>query len=384
MDTSPAPFSRALRVAALSLALGAGCSDGGGDGFIDGLVASEADPTGVYDATYSVLTSNGCSLSPGDTGSIVVVITPSQGETFRIHIRLDGAIDIGPFTGSISAVSIGEVELAVTGVGALNEGTSNEILYDLDGTTLIAGGGLISGTLAEVASGAANCTVTRSLEGTTGSGSNDLPDFFWAFEVATIEAGSGCPSALLEPAEELTGVFTDLGSDSFLLSLEDDLGDVDELDVISSGDELIVSGSYVEHDGAQQWTVTIDASAVTVFEDFITGSLNVTLTGDIECEQVLGIYALRTSTPALVGDGLFEGSWLSADDGRLRPVNLRLNALPLGDRRTFAAVLADGERRLLLSGRLRTPWEVVGSVTLCRVGEERVDAGPLHMWRVAR
>ena len=61
-----------------------------------------------------------------------------------------------------------------------------------------------------------------------------------------------------------------------------------------------------------------------------------------------------------------------------------LNALPLGDRRTFAAVLADGERRLLLSGRLRTPWEVVGSVTLCRVGEERVDAGPLHMWRVAR
>ena len=78
MDTSPAPLSRALRVAALSLALGAGCNDGGGDGFIDGLVAGGADPTGVYDAGYTVLTADGCQ-EPDDTGLTWIVITPKAG-----------------------------------------------------------------------------------------------------------------------------------------------------------------------------------------------------------------------------------------------------------------------------------------------------------------
>lgn len=383
MDTSPAPLSRALRVAALSLALGAGCSDGGGAGFIDGLVADGADPAGVYEATYTILTSTGCNLDPDDSGDIVVVITPSEEGTFRIHIRLDGAIDIGPFLGSISAVSIGEVELAVTGIGVLNEGTSNEILYDLEGTTLVVGDGLISGTLAELASGAANCTVTRSVAGVTGSGSSDVSGA-WAFELATIEAGSGCPSALLEPAEALTGVFADLGGDEFLLSLDDGLGDTDELTVVADGDQLLFSGSYGEQDGALEWTVTVNTSEVTIFDDFISGSLDVTLTGDIECDQVLGVYAIRTSTSLVLGDGLFEGAWQLTGGGGLWPMSLRLGAHRLGERAVFTTVLGDGERRLLFFGRLRTPWEIVGRATLCRVGGELVGSGPVHLWRVGR
>ncbi|HJP02010.1 MAG TPA: hypothetical protein QF764_09610, partial [Planctomycetota bacterium] len=107
MDTSPAPFSRALRVAALSLALGAGCSDGGGDGFIDGLVADGADPAGVYDAHYTVQTTAGDCGGLGDEGDILIIITPAVEGTYRIHIRLVDSI-IGPFEGSVLAVSLGE------------------------------------------------------------------------------------------------------------------------------------------------------------------------------------------------------------------------------------------------------------------------------------
>ncbi|MAF66188.1 MAG: hypothetical protein CMJ84_11095 [Planctomycetes bacterium] len=383
MDLSPAFPSRAPRAAALALALCAACSDGGGDGFIDGLVAEGADPTGVYDAGYTILTSTGCGLEPDDTGAILVVVTPAADGAYRVHIRLDGATDIGPYVGTVSAVSLGEVQLSVTGVGALNEGTPNEILYDLGGTTLIAGGGPLSGTLAEVVSGAANCTVTRAISGSSGSGSSDLSGT-WAFELATSEADSGCADATSEAPEELTGIFTGLGGDSYLLSLDDEAGDVDGLDVVANGDELLVSGSYDEQDGALEWTITVASSAVTIFDDFVTGSLTVNLSGGIECERVLGIFAMRTSTSVLVGDGFFEGAWLSAGGSRRQQVLLRLEALPLGAQGAFTAAGVGGDGPFLLAGRLRTPWEVVGRLTLCRDGGEGVAGGPVHLWRTER
>ncbi|MDP6540526.1 MAG: hypothetical protein QF410_13365 [Planctomycetota bacterium] len=378
---APARVRRRLGAVALALVLCAGCGDGGGDGYIDGILSGGADPTGVYDAGYTVLTSTGCGLSPDDTGSILLVITPAAAGAYRVHVRLDGATDIGPYAGTISAVAIGQVELSVSGVGALNEGTPNEILYDLTGTTLVAGGGSVSGTLAEAVSGAANCTVTRAVSGSIGSGSSDLSGSF-DFEIATIEADGGCPDATADPAEELTGTFTDLGSDSYQLSLDDGAGDVDSLDVTLSGETLAVSGSFSEQDGASSWTVTVDASAITIHDDFITGSLDVTLTGDVECQRVLGVYAERSSSGLVFGGGLFSGAWLSASAGTPRPVSLNLDGVPLGARGAFAAVSATRDQRMVLSGRLVTPFEIVGRITLCRAGGASADGGPLRLRRV--
>lgn len=398
--------SRSMLSLSLAVGLLTGCS-GGGDGFLDKVNdGSTDDPSGLYRLTFAVSNGTGdCEILNGTTGSITLVVTPSIDGTFRVHIRI-GTVDAGPYLGEVTGGTLNGLTMDISGIALINQDTAPSVLK-LDGTTLVFGANSVNGTTMESVSGSTNCTLERAVSGPRSTGSV-APSGNWTTELAVLSTVGGCGSGgQVGDIQTVTATFVSQGNDAFIVELDDGAGDVDVLNAAVAGNTLQLLGNYSETQGTTTWTVKLSDSDVDVSGDFFSGTIDVDLTGDVECSQVLGVFGIKDTQSLVFEPGTFLGAWnprpslepralavvydselgLSFDlwlDGASQPA-FRSASIPLAADKSFVHWISDSSGASLfgIRGRFSSPDELMGEIVDYRRSQNggRVGRGPFLVFR---